>query len=182
MFNWKELQEVYLISDTHFWHKNITKYCNRPVNWHKITIENWNNTVSPSDKVLHLGDFSLGNRERTELIVSMLNGSIYLIKGNHDRHGRSWYKPMGINMISPFIIQEGGKSIYFTHKPVDGIGKDGIGIHGHWHQNSPWIREGPDGSKYMNVSVDQIHYKPRKFKDMYLLVEKGGLHFREELI
>ena len=48
-------------------------------------IDLWNNTVKRGDSVYHLGDFCLGNRERTEYILNMLHGKKYFIRGNHDK-------------------------------------------------------------------------------------------------
>ena len=45
----------------------------------------WNTTVGRNDSVYHLGDFCLGNRERTEWILSRLRGKKYFIWGNHDK-------------------------------------------------------------------------------------------------
>jgi calcineurin-like phosphoesterase family protein len=45
----------------------------------------WNGIVKKNDFVYHLGDFCLGNRERTEKILQKLNGKKYFIRGNHDK-------------------------------------------------------------------------------------------------
>jgi len=171
-FTWEELQEIWLISDTHFWHKNIIEYCGRPQDWQEMCIKNWNDVIKNDDTVLHLGDFSLGNKEMTKEVASMLNGKIYMIGGNHDRHGKKWFKDVGIIKIGPFVVHSGGKEddkiVYFTHKPLqdNNLGEGCYCIHGHWHQKSLFVWEGFNGCKYMNVSVEQMHYKPRKFKNL----------------
>lgn len=48
-------------------------------------IERWNATVKRQDLVYILGDFCLGNKVRTEEILSRLHGRKYLIRGNHDK-------------------------------------------------------------------------------------------------
>lgn len=45
----------------------------------------WNKTVKKQDNIYILGDFCLGNRERTEQILKRLNGKKYFIRGNHDK-------------------------------------------------------------------------------------------------
>ena len=48
-------------------------------------VDLWNSTVTRNDTVYHIGDFCLGNRERTETILSKLRGKKYFIRGNHDK-------------------------------------------------------------------------------------------------
>jgi len=76
---------TYFTADTHFGHKNIIKYCNRPFcsvdEMNEVMIENWNRTVSSKDTVYHLGDFGF---KGVDLILPRLNGQIHLIHGNHD--------------------------------------------------------------------------------------------------
>ena len=62
-------EDTWIISDTHFGHKNILEFEPCRLNPMRIDgydaheheewiIENWNNTVKPGDTVLHLGDFA----------------------------------------------------------------------------------------------------------------------------
>lgn len=48
-------------------------------------IEKWNDTVNKKDHIYILGDFCLGNKEKTEWILSRLKGKKFLIRGNHDK-------------------------------------------------------------------------------------------------
>lgn len=81
---------IFLISDTHFGHENIIKYCSRPFPsldaMNEAIIHRWNSVVQPLDTVYHLGDFCLGNLQTWAEIRARLNGHVILIKGNHDRH------------------------------------------------------------------------------------------------
>ena len=81
---------MFVIADCHFSHKKILEYQQNRLfdsvdEMDDALIQVWNSIVADGDKVYHLGDFCLGNKERWESILSRLNGSIVLIKGNHDR-------------------------------------------------------------------------------------------------
>ncbi len=79
---------VWFTGDTHFGHKKIIDYCERPFN----SVENmnwsltnhWNARVAPDDVVYHVGDFAFGNKY-AESMLNELNGKIHLIRGNHDQ-------------------------------------------------------------------------------------------------
>ena len=168
LFTINELMNVFVISDHHFYHENIIKYCERQFknlnHMHNVMIKNWNNVVSKDDVVLHLGDFSFGNKKMVKDIRRKLNGKIYMIKGNHDKHGVGWYNDVGIMMFKkPFIIGD----ILFSHarKNTENINTY---IHGHSHDKRPLI-ESIDNNKFYNVSVDKLNYTPIKIKDLLKL-------------
>lgn len=73
----------YFTSDTHFYHGNIIRFCNRPFEdvemMNETIISNWNNTVGLDDTVFHLGDFCLGGSAEWTKILDRLNGKIYLL-------------------------------------------------------------------------------------------------------
>jgi len=72
--------DTWIISDTHFFHENIGRYCNRPENWQELIIKNWNTLISPNENVLHLGDFALGKKNNFELLIGSLSGRLFLIQ------------------------------------------------------------------------------------------------------
>ena len=91
--------DTWIISDTHFFHENIGKYCSRPDNWQELIVKNWNDLVSPDETVLHLGDFALGNKTNFDLLTGMLKGRLFLIQGNHDRISKSSCETCSVTLI-----------------------------------------------------------------------------------
>lgn len=82
-----DISKVFLTSDTHFYHKNIITYCNRPFEtvekMNETLISNWNKVVPIDGIVFHCGDFAFGGSEVWHKILPRLNGQIHLILGNH---------------------------------------------------------------------------------------------------
>lgn len=157
------MPEIFVISDTHFNHSNIIKYCDRPY-WTKDGYPNssemdwdmvgkWNSVVSPNDHVYHLGDvYMKASKGYIEHILSSLNGKKRLILGNHDNGQdqilhRYFEKIMLWRNFDRFVL---------SHIPLrnESIPGNRINIHGHIHNNkSPT-------DQHRNVSVEQINYTP----------------------
>lgn len=159
---------VYCRHVTHFGHKNIIKYCNRPFEdvhtMNETLIKNWNNLIYPEDTVYHLGDFAFCNVKK---ILSRLNGNIILIRGNHDRKSNFkqlesyWNKDFEYGgykfrlnhepIITPNIV-----NTYKDNKPYSTINLDDYDyiLCGHVHEK--WITL----QKNINVGVDVWDFKP----------------------
>lgn len=79
----------FVTADTHFGHSNVIKFSNRPFTdvdeMNEELIERWNAKIPIGGIVYHLGDFSFLPKERTQEILWQLNGTIRLVRGNHDR-------------------------------------------------------------------------------------------------
>lgn len=157
------MRNIWLISDTHFNHENIIKFCNRPFTdrWHmnEILIQNWNAMVKPQDKVYHLGDVYFGSNEDGERVMQRLNGHKRLVLGNHDdpKQHALWKYFDEIMMWRVFTEFK----LLLTHVPVhpstfelNGRREDWINVHGHIHDNSS-----PEGN-YSCVCVEQTNYHP----------------------
>lgn len=80
---------IYFTADTHFYHKNVIRYSERPflsIEEHNNTIvKNWNKIVGKKDKVYFLGDLAFCSQKIAIDIVKSLNGEVHFFKGNHDR-------------------------------------------------------------------------------------------------
>lgn len=164
------MKNYWVVSDTHFGHHNIIKYCKRPFQtyWEmdEALVENWNSVVSSGDYVYHLGDFFMEAPRTAEeqsyrdLLLSRLNGRITLVLGNHDntdyllRTGRFheilMWKPWNVGSKKPLLL---------THVPVHESSimweaRGGLNVHGHTHdKGSP---KGP----YKSACVELHNYTP----------------------
>ena len=140
--------KIWVTSDTHFCHRRILIYEaeNRPFKnlneMNEALIQRWNEKVGEKDLVLHLGDFSFGNKNRIKDIVTRLNGRIWLLMGNHDREQHYNWQELGFDRTfdNPFLLD--GKFV-FSHEPLKEIPEGKVNIYGHVH-----------GSKCFNT-IDQ---------------------------
>lgn len=157
------MRRSFLISDTHFGHANFLNFKDEEGNkirpfssveeMDALMIENWNRTVRPQDKVYHLGDFCL-NRKSIQ-IAKKLNGSIVLIKGNHDIFKLKDYAPFFKDIRVYRVFPEWG--ILCSHIPVHEtqmFGKWLLNCHGHIHQKIL------SDFRYKNCCVEHTNYSP----------------------
>jgi calcineurin-like phosphoesterase family protein len=156
----------YFISDTHFGHENIIKYCKRPFKNAKemdeTIIKNWNSKVTDKDIVFFLGDFCLtksseapnSRKDAFEYYRNQLKGDIIFFKGNHDGNNKCK------SIIESIVIQHGGKRIYLTHDPK--WAKDDFywNFCGHTHGNQGTFRRLGKKATIIDLSVDCWNYTP----------------------
>lgn len=161
----RNTRRIFVISDTHFNHKNIIKYCNRPYSsveeMNRDIICKWNSVVSPNDIVFHLGNFGFGTQMELASIFKQLNGRKYLVMGNHDyKAGKKYYEEIGFNGVYKEYILA---NIVFSHYPKK-IKAGQINIYGHIHNAKPekWY----DDRDHVCVSVEKINYIPIKLNDL----------------
>jgi len=80
---------IWFISDTHFGHKNIIQYSNRPFSsveeMNEHMVNEWNALVKPNDEIYHLGDFAFMPFTDFKKLLWRLNGIKHHIRGNHDK-------------------------------------------------------------------------------------------------
>ena len=122
---------IYFISDTHFNHENIIKYCNRPFKnikeMNQAIIENWNEVIKEDDVVYHLGDLALGRKEDIYEITSKLKGVKYIIRGNHDKWSAKIYEeflPYVENIYLTEIDAESLADVYFPNFDKNNFNKE----------------------------------------------------------
>ena len=154
---------IYFTADTHFNHINIIKFCDRPYElideMNEALIENWNSVVGKADEIYHLGDFGWGDNVDNLDILRRLNGTKYLVKGNHDwkllkdkaiRSEFEWIKDYNeLELDDNFFVM--------CHYPFRTWNRDhygAINLFGHSHGNTD-----PIGNQ-LDVGVDLHEYRP----------------------
>ena len=151
--------KIFVTSDTHFFHRNIIKYCNRPFNnveeMNNTMISNWNKVVGKNDIVIHCGDFCLScNNTMLHNLRRQLNGTILLITGNHDHPTR--LRNFNIIVLTAIDKEESYvvfDNLVFSHRPLTNVPHGCINIFGHIHNKSAF-------GKRINVSVDACDFTP----------------------
>jgi calcineurin-like phosphoesterase family protein len=131
-------KEVFFTSDTHFYHKNILKYCpNRKFSsvedMNEGLIEAWNRKVPNGATVFHMGDFAFCSLTKMDQIVSRLNGNIHIIRGNHDA---DFPKDRFVSIQNYKEITVGDKHIILCHYPFlvwNRSHRESYNLHGHCH-------------------------------------------------
>lgn len=167
--------KYWTISDTHFQNENIIKYCDRPFKdasqQTEALIERWNMNVAPEDVVIVCGDFIMGSPDGMRDILEQLNGSIILVRGNHDTDRKiemynDLFSRKVIRVVDTYYFQYQGYFFVFCHFPlvnhdygqmVSRRHKDVVYVHGHVHDSMPFMSEEMHA---FNVSADVVNFTP----------------------
>jgi len=154
----KDMKKYFVVSDHHFYHKNIIEYEGRPFldlnHMHGEIIKNHNGVVGKNDVVFFLGDVSFSNKENTEKLIKKMGGKKILIMGNHDTRSRKWYLDVGFDEVISYPIIY-NKFFILSHEPVYlNNTMPYVNIHGHIHGQNM------ENKHYVNVSLEQIKYTP----------------------
>lgn len=157
---------TFFTSDTHWGHKNIIKYSNRPFadvdEMNEAMIERWNSRVGPEDIVYHLGDIAFMPAKRFEGIAYRLNGIIHVCPGNHDPDDLlaldRWAS------VTPYReIYADNKKVIMCHYAMRVWNKSHRGalmLYGHSHGSLP------GSNQSLDVGVDCWDYYPVTIREI----------------
>lgn len=121
----KKAKSIHFTSDWHIGHANSIIFDQRPFNdldhMHRVLINNYNAQV-PEDGVCYfLGDIGLSSSELTAKILSQLNGTKIMIRGNHDKGFHSCYDVGFDVVLSAAILHIAGERVTLSHCPLRGV-------------------------------------------------------------
>jgi calcineurin-like phosphoesterase family protein len=177
-----DIDNTWVVSDTHFGHDNIVGFCHRPEDHEQVMIAEWRKEVPDDGHVLHLGDLCYRSNARFKHLTSkeLTGATKWIVLGNHDKQSFSWYRDCGFRVVKPFKIAVGriGNGFgailpdevllhdyiisfsHYTHSSGK-LPNNEHRIHGHIHNNGysrdtfvPFLRN------HINVSVEQTKYRP----------------------
>ena len=155
------MNKVFVISDTHFGHKNIIEFEKgaRPyatiMEHDRDLIARWNAVVKPDDTVWHLGDVFFGKDGHLPLLE--LNGYKRLVLGNHDYYPLEIYQ----RYFQRIYGAASHDNCILTHVPVHPNQLETRyrkNIHGHMHS-----KRLPD-NRYVCVSCEHTNLAPIPIK------------------
>jgi calcineurin-like phosphoesterase family protein len=180
-------RDWFVTSDHHWFHQNITEFCQRPPRVDALMLERWHSVVKPRDIVLHLGDVCFMGRLGVDhpgwQQLKRLPGKKYLIRGNHDK-GKAkleLLQKFGFEIVPEpqrVVLTDPTVDLIFTHRPLRGReqGVSDRNIHGHIHNNPYPSRCATDQRAWLNVSVEMTDYTPRRLGELlehYPAPDKG---------
>ena len=184
---------IFYTSDLHLGHKRIIELCNRPfadlTEMHNAIISRWNATVSDTDIVMILGDLAMGTIRDSLELVRELNGSKFLVPGNHDRcfsglpekqQKSDLYTAVGVFISPEDCTYVSGRRLchfpytgdsqdedrYSAHRPIKGTEK--VLLHGHVH--NAWVRD--KANRQINVGVDVWDFTPVPYETISTILNE----------
>jgi calcineurin-like phosphoesterase family protein len=172
---------TWFTSDTHYWHRSIIGYCNRPAidveAMNTMLIAKYKEKVKPEDTVYHLGDFAFCNQTRACEILEQLPGKKHWIVGNHDHKlirqtEKYWTEITPYKLLMEHIkykddegqSQQYHMPIVLFHFPIlswDGMAHGSWHLHGHCHGS---LRD--NGSLRLDMGVDCWNYSPVSLEEV----------------
>lgn len=164
------MYNTFFTSDSHFNHKKIIEYCDRPYStaeeMNEDLVTKWNKIVSKNDSIYHLGDVSWGHFD-----LDRLNGRKFLILGNHDRVGQlgKYFETIDVYKELKGILPK-QRAIALMHYPIESWnGKFHGAMHFHGHTHGSIDNK---GLMRFDVGVDCWYMSPIPVEDILDLVPK----------
>lgn len=166
-------EKLYFTADPHFFHAGVIGFCKRPFRdageMNEALIRNWNAMV-PKDggsQVIVLGDmfFKAADTEKCAKIMERLNGTKYLVAGNHDKLAKEEVLALGFadawDYLELTVAREKKKLIVCSHYPLlewNGFYRGSWHLHGHVHGRGSHF-----SARVLDVGVDAHNYAPISF-------------------
>jgi calcineurin-like phosphoesterase family protein len=185
----------FFTSDLHLSHETIRVHCNRPFKtceeMNEKIVSNINSMVSKKDELYIVGDFAWRDHGKW---ISRINGSKFLIKGNHDRMNQNLFPDTedessieerhlrcfsGVEQIMEISVDK--HRLIMCHFPMVSWNASCHGsFHCYGHVHGRYVHPG----LAMDVGVDTNNYMPYSWEDikkiMYAKIDenriKAGLY------
>lgn len=164
---------IWFTADTHFDHKNIIRYSNRPFSsiddMNQALLDNINAAVAVNDELYHLGDFCFGVRA-SYFRNAIKCKNVHIIWGNHDKDTRRQHR-LFTTSAELKEIKYDGRGIVLCHYAMRVWNKSHHGqfhLYGHSHGSLP---DDPNSLSF-DCGVDCHNYMPISFPQVKAIMDK----------
>jgi calcineurin-like phosphoesterase family protein len=186
--------KLWFTSDTHFFHENIIKYCNRPfknaLEMNEQILLNWNKLIKKDDDIIIAGDFiHSGNIEKITNLMNKLNGKKWLVYGNHcfqNKFERDIFADLFEGrfdsmdfQVEDTEIEDGFLKFHVSHYPCEYWTRGAIHLHGHIHSSPLFTSNEKLSFKALryDIGVDNNGFKPVSYEEIKVIITKRLLEY-----
>ena len=118
-------KQIFFTSDWHIGHENTIRFDKRPYSnleeMHEALISNFNKQVKEGGVTYFLGDMFTHSAILTKSVITQLNGTKILIRGNHDKGVEACYN-VGFDVVmNGATIVVSKELVTLTHCPLRGL-------------------------------------------------------------
>lgn len=146
--------KIWLISDTHFSHKNTLRYCGRPFftieQCDRAIVDRCNQIVGPEDILIHLGDVAMHTKPMLRILPQLKVKKRILIIGNHDL------------IFSPYFLKTRGQ------KFIDNMMKEYAKVFDEIYPSGVWLAIEDGKILTLDLIVEKF-VKTNNYKDAFLV-------------
>lgn len=155
---------IWIWSDLHLGHDETIRYFGRPFDnprqMDDALFASWKRTVTPGDTIICLGDVAVTGLWGTSLRrLRRAPGRKILVIGNHEINRIGEVDIDGFDAIHSTLYASGDPPLLLTHMPLRNVPEGCVNVHGHVHN-----RQSPSCTQHINVSVEQLRYRPRPWE------------------
>ena len=186
------MPKKFYIADWHYGHKNCLAFDNRPClnveSMNEMLISNWNKVVAPGDIVYVLGDMFWCKQAAAMPVLAQLNGTKFLIKGNHDRCNDGRFLKSFAKVTEYLEVEDEGRRVVLCHYPIPCFKNHFYGwyhLYGHVHTSFEWnmmeynrrlmtdLYENPCNMFNVGAMLPYMDYTPRTLDE---ILEANEVH------
>ena len=167
-------ETVMVWSDLHVGHRNIIRYSGRPFrdvgDMDRTLWARMYEAADPDTTLVIVGDMAMGQavgEASATMIRSLPCQESHLVVGNHDLHPHGRLRVGGFHHVWSTMVSGGEPPLIWTHYPLRRVPDGYVNVHGHIHN-----REAAPNSPHINVSVEQLDYRPVPLSDLRALARE----------
>ena len=141
----------------------------RPQEMDQAMRDAWYELVEVDDTIICLGDVTVdgGVLAHHQEWWQEAPGEKWLVLGNHDVDPVNQARPLEVHRTAVTLAAPGDPPLLPTHVPLLQVPHGCVNVHGHVHQ-----KESPSRNRHINVSAEQLNYRPAKLSDIRRLARR----------
>ena len=129
----------------------------------------WHEQVGATETIICMGDIGVDGSVQAyhQEWWREAPGQKWIVLGNHDVDPINQVRPLQVDRTAVTLVAPGDPPLLLTHLPLLQVRPGWVNVHGHLHQ-----RRSPTTNQHINVSVEQLKYRPARLSDIRRLARQ----------